>query len=65
MEEIKEKCGLQITNDKVYMSTTFQAFTEMLVMNHRGEDTEEEFTYDPVCYSQTRLSYKSMAFLTR
>ena len=66
MEEIKEKCGLQITNDKVYMSTTFQAFTEMLVMNHRGEDTEEEFTYDPVCYNHTRLSNnKSMDFLTR
>ena len=48
------------------MSTTFQAFTEMLVMNHRGEDTEEEFTYDPVCYNHTRLSNnKSMDFLTK
>ena len=49
VEEIKQQTGLQITNDKVYMNTSFNTFTEMLVMNHRGEDTEDEFTYDPVC----------------
>lgn len=52
---MKQKCGLQITNDKVYMATTFQDFTEMLVMNMRGEDQEEEFTYDAVSQLVTFL----------
>ena len=38
------------------MATTFKDFTEMLVMNYRGEDTEEEFTYDPVCFYFGRSS---------
>ena len=52
MEEIKQQCGLEITNDKVYMSTTFAEFTEMLVMNARGEDQEEEFYYEAVSQRQ-------------
>lgn len=48
VEEIKEKCGLSLTNDKVYMNTTFKAFTEALVLNSRGEDAEAEFAYTPV-----------------
>ena len=30
------------------MSTTFKKFTEALVKNHRGEDQETEFSYQPV-----------------
>jgi len=52
VEEIKQQCGLEITNDKVYMSTTFAEFTEMLVMNARGEDQEEEFYYEAVSQRQ-------------
>ena len=48
MEEVKEKCGLSLTNDKVYMNTTFKAFTEAMVLNSRGEDSEEQFSYTPV-----------------
>lgn len=51
MEELKEKCSLTITNDKVYMCTTFKEFTVALVLNSRGEDKEAEFSYTPVSFS--------------
>ncbi|XP_071358976.1 mitochondrial 10-formyltetrahydrofolate dehydrogenase [Trachinotus anak] len=47
VEEVKQKCaGVQLQNEDVYMSTTFQDFIQMFVRKLRGEDQEEELVID-------------------
>ncbi|XP_038668029.1 cytosolic 10-formyltetrahydrofolate dehydrogenase [Scyliorhinus canicula] len=47
VEEIKLRCaGLQLQNEDVYMATTFEDLTQMLVRKLRGEDEEEELLID-------------------
>ncbi|XP_078399224.1 cytosolic 10-formyltetrahydrofolate dehydrogenase [Cetorhinus maximus] len=54
VEEIKLKCGgLQLQNEDVYMATTFEDLTQMLVRKLRGEDEEEELLID---YFETNVN---------
>ncbi|XP_033116577.1 cytosolic 10-formyltetrahydrofolate dehydrogenase-like [Anneissia japonica] len=47
VEEVKEKCDVEIQNEDVYMATTLEDFIQMMVRKHRGLDVKE-FTYDAV-----------------
>jgi len=42
VEEVKQKCGVALTNEEVYMNTTFGDFIRFAIMKSRGL-TEEEF----------------------
>ncbi|XP_022605042.1 mitochondrial 10-formyltetrahydrofolate dehydrogenase [Seriola dumerili] len=47
VEEVKQKCaGVQLQNEDVYMSASFQDFIQMFVRKLRGEDQEEELVID-------------------
>ncbi|XP_023274510.1 mitochondrial 10-formyltetrahydrofolate dehydrogenase [Seriola lalandi dorsalis] len=47
VEEVKQKCaGVQLQNEDVYMSPSFQDFIQMFVRKLRGEDQEEELVID-------------------
>lgn len=45
VEEIKQKCGVALTNEEIYMNTTFQDLVYFSVMKSRGL-TEEKFSCD-------------------
>jgi len=47
VEEVKERCGVELTNDDVYMSTTYEDFVKAVVFISRGGG-KVEFTYDAV-----------------
>ena len=44
---MKERCGVELTNDDVYMATTYEDFVKAVVVKSRGGG-EAEFTYDAV-----------------
>ena len=44
---MREKTGVTLTNDDVYMATTYHEFTKAVVLKSRGGDAAE-FTYDAV-----------------
>ncbi|XP_071960536.1 cytosolic 10-formyltetrahydrofolate dehydrogenase-like isoform X2 [Antedon mediterranea] len=47
VEEVHEKCEVELQNEDVYMATTFEEFIQMMIRRHRGLDVVE-FTYDAV-----------------
>ena len=47
VEEVKEKTGVALENDDVYMSTTFESFINTVVLKSRGGDAVE-LEYDAV-----------------
>ena len=47
VEEVKEKTGIALENDDVYMSTTFESFINTVVIKSRGGDAVE-LEYDAV-----------------
>ncbi|XP_078001442.1 mitochondrial 10-formyltetrahydrofolate dehydrogenase-like isoform X2 [Glandiceps talaboti] len=48
VEEVKQKCnGIELQNEDVYMATTLEDFTQLVVRKGRGEG-DAEFTYDAV-----------------
>jgi len=47
VEEVKDRCGVELSNDDVYMATTYSDFVKAVVVKSRGGD-EVEFTYDAV-----------------
>ncbi|XP_071816026.1 mitochondrial 10-formyltetrahydrofolate dehydrogenase-like isoform X2 [Apostichopus japonicus] len=47
VEEVKQKCNIELKNEDVYMATTLDAFVQLSVRKGRGLD-EEEFTFDAV-----------------
>lgn len=47
VEEVKEKCNIELKNEDVYMATTLEAFVQLTARKGRGLD-EEEFTYDAI-----------------
>ena len=49
VEEVKEKCGgVALTNEDVYMSTTYSDFVKITVLKSRGVSLKKPFTYDAV-----------------
>ena len=48
VEEVKEKCGAALTNEDVYMSTTYKDFLTITVLRSRGVSLKKPFTYDAV-----------------
>lgn len=47
VEEVKEKCKVEMVNEDVYMSPTLDAFIKSAVLKSRGGDAAD-FTYDAV-----------------
>ncbi|KAK4319328.1 hypothetical protein Pmani_009720 [Petrolisthes manimaculis] len=46
VEETKEKAGVTLENEDVYMATTFQEFIQVMVIVRRGGDTKPKFEYN-------------------
>ena len=47
MEEVRDRTGVDLENDDVYMNTTFEQFIRMVVLKSRG-GAETKFEYDAV-----------------
>uniref|UniRef100_A0A3B4XHF9 10-formyltetrahydrofolate dehydrogenase n=1 Tax=Seriola lalandi dorsalis TaxID=1841481 RepID=A0A3B4XHF9_SERLL len=59
VEEVKQKCaGVQLQNEDVYMSPSFQDFIQMFVRKLRGEDQEEELVIDYVSLKVNNMTLK-------
>ena len=48
VEEVKDRTGVMLTNEDVYMATTLGDFTKTVVLFSRGEGGKKEFTYEAV-----------------
>lgn len=48
VEEVKDQCNVDITNDDVYMATTYDEFVTAIVLKGRGLGGKKEFVYDAV-----------------
>jgi len=57
VEEVKEKCGVELANEDVYMATTYDAFVKAVVLKSRGGDAAE-FTYDAVEMEVNNMTIK-------
>ena len=42
VEEVKDICGVALENEDVYMNTTFEDFTNQVVVKGRGGGAEEK-----------------------
>ncbi|XP_072309496.1 mitochondrial 10-formyltetrahydrofolate dehydrogenase [Eucyclogobius newberryi] len=59
VEEVKQRCpSVQLQNEDVYMSSTFQTFIQMLVRKLRGEDQEEELVIDYATTEANNMTVK-------
>ena len=47
VEEVRERAGVSLENDDVYMNTTFESFINTVVLKSRGGE-EVELEYDAV-----------------
>jgi formyltetrahydrofolate dehydrogenase len=47
VEEVKEKCGIELQSEDVYMATTFDEFVKAVILQGRGGGATE-FTYDAI-----------------
>ena len=59
---MKEKCGAALTNEDVYMSTTYKDFLTITVLRSRGVSLKKPFTYDAV-NSRHSIRVSSFHFL--
>lgn len=48
VEEVKQRAGVLLQNEDIYMATTFQDFIQMFVRKLRGEEEEDELVIDHV-----------------
>ncbi|XP_074644425.1 cytosolic 10-formyltetrahydrofolate dehydrogenase-like isoform X2 [Tubulanus polymorphus] len=48
VEEVKQKCGVQMVNEDVYMATSFEEFVNAVVLKFRHGDEEKVFEYDAI-----------------
>ena len=49
---MKEKCGgVSLSNEDVYMSTTYKDFVKITVLKSRGVSLKKPFTYDAVSHT--------------
>ncbi|XP_076362354.1 mitochondrial 10-formyltetrahydrofolate dehydrogenase-like isoform X1 [Tachypleus tridentatus] len=48
IEELKEKCNVQLENEDVYLSTIFKEFIKTVVLNSRGISSGPLLHFDPV-----------------
>ncbi|XP_076351256.1 cytosolic 10-formyltetrahydrofolate dehydrogenase-like isoform X2 [Tachypleus tridentatus] len=48
VEEVKEKCKLELDNEDVYMATVFGEFVKTVVLKQRGESSGTTLVYDEV-----------------
>ncbi|XP_069994485.1 cytosolic 10-formyltetrahydrofolate dehydrogenase isoform X1 [Penaeus vannamei] len=48
VEEVKEKAGVSLENEDVFMATTFQEFIQVMVRKMRGGDEKPVFEFDAV-----------------
>ena len=47
VEELKQKCSVELKNEDVYMATTYDAFVQKVARKGRGLD-EQVFEFDAV-----------------
>ncbi|XP_063608578.1 cytosolic 10-formyltetrahydrofolate dehydrogenase-like [Penaeus indicus] len=48
VEEVKEKAGVSLENEDVFMATTFQEFIQVMVRKMRGGDEKPVFEFDAI-----------------
>lgn len=48
VEELREKCNIELVNDDVYMASVFSDFAHTVILKSRGEGGTPEFTYDAI-----------------
>ncbi|XP_012978827.1 mitochondrial 10-formyltetrahydrofolate dehydrogenase isoform X3 [Mesocricetus auratus] len=58
VEEIRQKCGLQLQNEDIYMATKFEDFIQRVVRKLRGEDREAELMVDYVSKEVNEMTVK-------
>ena len=63
IEEVREKAGVTLETDDVYMSTTFGAFIHTMITKSRGGDTVE-LEYDAVSWLQTCITVRPVLSVT-
>ncbi|XP_077355584.1 mitochondrial 10-formyltetrahydrofolate dehydrogenase [Festucalex cinctus] len=58
VEEVKQRAGVVLQNEDIYMATTFQDFIQMFVRKMRGEEEEEELVIDHVTKDVNNMTVK-------
>nr|XP_057943277.1 mitochondrial 10-formyltetrahydrofolate dehydrogenase-like isoform X2 [Doryrhamphus excisus] len=58
VEEVKQRAGVVLQNEDVYMATTFQDFTQMLVRKMRGEEDESDLVIDYAIQEVNNMTVK-------
>lgn len=58
VEELKEKCQLELINDDVYLNTRLDAFVNVAVLKSRGLGGAPEFTYDAITLTANNMELK-------
>lgn len=65
VEEIREKCGIQLENEDVYMSTQYDDFVKMVVLKYRGGSGSPVLIFEPFCLNinNLNLSFPTQLFI--
>uniref|UniRef100_A0A2L2Y5B9 10-formyltetrahydrofolate dehydrogenase n=2 Tax=Parasteatoda tepidariorum TaxID=114398 RepID=A0A2L2Y5B9_PARTP len=64
VEELKEKCGISLENEDVYIATTFQEFTRAAILKQRGgSGTKLEFTAVKMHVNNMDISFPTQLFI--
>ncbi|XP_054631809.1 mitochondrial 10-formyltetrahydrofolate dehydrogenase-like isoform X3 [Dunckerocampus dactyliophorus] len=58
VEEVKQRAGVLLENEDVYMATTFQDFTQMLVRKLRGEEEKSDLVIDYAIQEVNNMTVK-------
>ena len=56
VEEVKQKCGVSLTNEEVYMNTDYGSLLQWCILKSRGL-TEEEFSCEYVSESSSSSTH--------
>ncbi|XP_013783953.1 cytosolic 10-formyltetrahydrofolate dehydrogenase-like [Limulus polyphemus] len=56
VEEVKEKCKVELDNEDVYMATVFGEFVKTVVLKQRGESSGPTLVYDEVKISANNMT---------
>ena len=62
VEEVKQKCHVELQNEDVYMATTYEAFIQKIARKGRGLD-DQVFEYDAVSVLMSLSQYSTFCFV--
>ncbi|XP_061662230.1 mitochondrial 10-formyltetrahydrofolate dehydrogenase-like isoform X3 [Syngnathoides biaculeatus] len=58
VEAVKQRAGVLLQNEDIYMATTFQEFIQMFVRKMRGEEKEDNLVIDHVIKETNNMTVK-------